>query len=204
MLKLRVDTTNGEPLYRWKQSSESTLETPLISQMLIDKLSGKSTGLEKQWCGVESHLGHLTFSLKVSHLSWWCCIALPSLIHLNLYTLSLEIGVIDGLITLAIPCMLSWSSLFIRWYGDTCFGLYCLIQPTTVELPEKRWCGFESHLGQLTFSLKRRESEPSQLVLYYLALFDVSQLYEHVLKLSGFTRSYSSASPLNDTYPSKT
>ena len=39
------------------------------------------------------------------------------------------------------------------------------------------WCGFESHLGQLTFSLKRRESEPSQVVLFCcLALFIVSQL----------------------------
>ncbi len=49
--------------------------------------------------------------------------------------------------------------------------MYSLVQPTTTELPqylstglEKQCCGFESHLGQLTFCLKRRESEPSQLV----------------------------------------
>ena len=37
------------------------------------------------------------------------------------------------------------------------------------------------HLGQLTFSLKRRESEPSQVVvLCCLALFIVSQLFNHV------------------------
>ena len=35
--------------------------------------------------------------------------------------------------------------------------------------------GSESHLGQLTFSLKGRESEPSQfMLLYCLALFDES------------------------------
>ena len=51
--------------------------------------------------------------------------------------------------------------LFIRWYRDTCLALYCLIRP----------------LGQLTFSLKRRESEPSQVVvLCCLALHIVSRL----------------------------
>ena len=39
----------------------------------------------------------------------------------------------------------------------------------------------ESHLGQLTFSLKRRESKPSQLVvLCCLALFDESLVCNHV------------------------
>ena len=39
--------------------------------------------------------------------------------------------------------------------------------------------GFESHLGQLTFSFKRRESEPSQVVvlcclaLYWIGLIDL-------------------------------
>ena len=37
-------------------------------------------------------------------------------------------------------------------------------------------CGFEFHLGQLAFSLKKRESEPSQVMLSCcLALFDESQ-----------------------------
>ena len=41
--------------------------------------------------------------------------------------------------------------------------------------------GFGSHLGQLTFSLKGRESEPSQVVLLCcLALFIMSQLFNHV------------------------
>ena len=40
-------------------------------------------------------------------------------------------------------------------------------------------CGFGSHLGQLTFSFKRRESEPSQVVvlcclaLYWIGLIDL-------------------------------
>ena len=40
---------------------------------------------------------------------------------------------------------------------------------------------YMSHLGQLTFSLKRRKSEPSQVVvLCCLALFIVFQLFNHV------------------------
>ena len=51
--------------------------------------------------------------------------------------------------------------LFIRGYRDTCLALYCLIRPTTTELPQwiehwsgecMQWRGFKSHLGQLTFS----------------------------------------------------
>ena len=40
-------------------------------------------------------------------------------------------------------------------------------------------CGFESHLGQLAFSFKRRESEPSQVVVlcclafYWIGLIDL-------------------------------
>ena len=47
--------------------------------------------------------------------------------------------------------------------------MYCLLRPTTTELPqylsgystglEKQCCGFESHLGQLAYCLKRRESD---------------------------------------------
>ena len=41
--------------------------------------------------------------------------------------------------------------------------------------------GFGSHLEQLIFSLKTRESEPSQVVvLCCLALFDASQICNHV------------------------
>ena len=44
---------------------------------------------------------------------------------------------------------------------------------------EKQRCGFESHLGQFTFSLK--ENEPFQLVLLCcLALFDEFRLHNHV------------------------
>ena len=39
----------------------------------------------------------------------------------------------------------------------------------------------ESHLGQLTFSLRRRESEPSQLVL--LCCLALSQLFNHAKAL---------------------
>ena len=41
--------------------------------------------------------------------------------------------------------------------------------------------GFESHLGQLTFSFKRRESEPSQVVvLCCLALYWIGLRFNHV------------------------
>ena len=53
-----------------------------------------------------------------------------------------------------------------------------LLNPYTCV--EKQRCGCESHLGQLTFSLKRRESELSQLVLLCCLALYVSQLFKHV------------------------
>ena len=51
----------------------------------------------------------------------------------------------------------------VTWYSDLVLGH-----------------GFKSDLGQLTLSLKRRESQPSLLALLCcLALFNVSQLFNH-------------------------
>ena len=86
-----------------------------------------------------------------------------------------------------IACGISFiSTLFLFLWLVVCYvhvNVHVHVLPLSGKSTdlEKQSCGFESHLGQLTFSLKRRESELSQVVLLCcLALFNVPQLFNHV------------------------
>ena len=68
--------------------------------------------------------------------------------------------------------------LFISTYK---YYVYTVLSYGSCTGLEKQRCGFESHLGQLTFSLKRRESEPSQVVLLCcLALYNYLIIHKSV------------------------